>query len=1281
MSTLNFCGTLSTELEPGGITKAKEQTFAHHDGSWPCLKNIKVADGETLHYIVPSTYFETDTASTHHMSLQSIPLEDRVKSTQTIGFPTYTLFTGTTAVHTILAQQNVVYEAEYPLLQSNADLGLGSTCYQVDSCADTSYNPPSLLKWYAFSFTATVPASLYSKYVEINREIVTTTDSENCVLNATVECLSNAKDTPGTTGTDSSGNPNMYGVNDYKGCLDQTMTQNNSNLNTTFSRSKCLCADAYADLFDLYNVSCTSGVTNFGETTYGSQKDCDSGDSGDANDDFEKAGDVSRSFVSANFRDGYQRLQAENVTTNSDGDVILPFYSDSGSGSACWESSLGSDAGQLYTGYSKQRTSLTNNNNNDLEGRRNVPDQITFSNSNTCFGAPDSMQDQNALVLMDVASGSAQNSASLSPLSMAQEPNRKVFVNLKWKTDNASNVSMPTFAQMNGEYIQSFNVAARMPTCLTSLDVTPTSDTARYNSDYKVQDCYDIENEYSSWKWTKNKDLGFSSGSYYGGSDEAYNLDTHSNWPSASKPVDTDHPDIVIRIAFYNKYLVNPATGVPVALKVANDDLETNLVQLFALNSTVSSPSKDTALDQCILYSDHYTILFYEYMAAILYRSLYNVFLTTDGQGNSLDRWFSVSSNLIRGSDYAPYDAQNFFKDYLTTFLSSYTEEPNSTSSTIQDKLHDLSTGLVEQANDYFRYPQIRYDANTREFYVEFYCDLYTHLTLLNQQGTASIQQYLRNLFQDAQNAIIQAGSSTVMAPGNPTEAPEIVLKDTGVHDPTSNLVWKGDDLEFVTSYYWRQNVESMSPTFMIYLGIMGAQDSLPDWLAGWYDTISWDQTFIKIWVPGVPQLVRPTDSSANNAFSFCLNKNPLTEECAQVLCTSTENCLCDYSITLNSITLNPASSIYFNNSNGACACLANQSYPLGANDNQRALNPVTLCFSKACQEYGYNGNVDCGRTGCTSFESAVTGASKSVADGTWMDVFGSQGIYLDSEELQNTCGLQLTTIQTTAKQTFYWNWYALSASIALALTVPLYVGTDAIVHKTNRGPLFYALCGGLCALCCGVGILLTYMFSGKFSCYNPETKKQEYTYSNTQTGRCTDRLLESIPLSVDVCYDASPVFCQCATEGDACGGDYNGKGQCAANHMCCVCPNSCLTSEVDVSFNTLGSTVNFSNPFVLSSNLIYVGVAAFLLFASVIVVLVPHWVGRGTEVWTGKHITRVNPRSKTIQWGVTGGILLIVLAGIGVGVYYGSQIMPIQIHAIDKTVQTTDLNSTQACL
>lgn len=1295
-----FCDSVSSTLQDENGVTATGETFAHNDGSWPCLRGINLSDidatdrAANLHYIVPSGYFDDATDSSFHMSLQTIPVGERAHKTKTQGFPTYTLFNGYNRPSTgdqwryFLAEQRVAYDSEYPHLEKDTALGVGSVCYKVDSCADTNFNPPDTSNWPQFAFTATVPAGVYGGSLKTNTSIVNGTDSANCILNTTVDCSDSLTNADVGEGLESN-------MGDYTGgCLTQTMgynaTQGNSGV-SAFGRSACLCLNNDNVMAPHITAANCMGGSAVKDTQIasdqGDQQICDTTNSteiADTNDQMAAVPTVPRTYVSANFRDGYQRLQAENVVVGEDGRMLLPVYLEGSPDTQCYGNGNGDtvsflqnfgDTGQLYTGYIKPDSKIQGPRSRGLNGNSdpyNVPDQVQFTSTNTCAPPPKSMEDQNALIMMDV---DRYDSA---------EPVRRVFTNLEWVGSGPK----PLFAQSNGDYVQSFNVVARMPTCLDESDANPTESTSRFSSsEYRSVSCYDTDQPYNPWAWRKPVDLGYSKGSYTGGAAGAWNAVSFANWPAvnSTETVSETHPDIVVRLAFANTKVLDPATGNPVPLATDDPSFQDHVIALWSQNAPGNALTKDSTLSQTFLTADMCAVAFYEYVANTMYRDLFASYLTTSGvTGNPVNRWYSVANNLIQTGIYGQYDATQYIHDYFTAFVPAYSLPRKSSSTSLESMLTELSQDLVLNASSYFRYPRFRLDADN-VLWVDFYCDLYTHLNLLNGQG-GTIQQYLRNMYQDSGLAYIQSGTSVLMAPRTTSTAPDIVLRGTEQHIPENNLIWTGstDNIRFTTSYAWTQKVSKLSAVPVIWMGLMhrSGTGTAPDWLS-WMDTTGWN-TLSQFVQTGVPRLLAlaeidaVSEGNSRDVYTNCLSTKPLTYACAEKLCPSSSlnGCLCDYSITLDTVTMNPGGSVYFNNSNGACACLANPSYPVGASNNYRAWNPVTLCFSQACLDYSFpteEAGIQCEQTGCSSFTASVDRAQTSLSDGTWTSGFGSQGQFLNVDEIAKVCNMTLEVEEATDQQLFFWNWYAVATGICLASIVPVYVGLDYAMRRTSQTPTVYMVFGILGIVLTAIGGLLVYALSGVRSCVNPETGRPEYDYDDVTQGRCVDRLTGAIDLSPDACNGAAAAFCQCAKEETTCNGYFNGNGTCSANHMCCVCANSCFTNEIVTGTVSLGKDK-------VSTSLLLLGVAGFLLLSAVIVTTVPAALGRETKKWDGGKFVSVPGHSTLIQWLVAGILLATVAIGSGLGIYYGSQALPVTAHQIHRQLQEEDLSSNTVC-
>lgn len=1230
-----YCDGLDKSLAKGGV-RAQGETFAHNDGSWPCLKGIQVAQDANLHYIVPIAYFEDGSSSNpYHMSLQDIPIDQRATSTQTVGFPTYTLFngyklytrsvTGSTTIkyqRTTLGEQSVSYTSQHPEVRDDSTLGLGSVCHQVDSCADVDFFPPDTRKWTQYGFTATVSAKLYAADLQVTKMQAKMQDSSaNCVLDADINCQ--GRDTPQDL---------SYTTYGHHGCAANTMVQNSPD---PFGDNMCIAASG--------TLSCNQGGT---QDTY---------DAGVTN-----GTSVSRNFVSANFRDGYQRLQAE-ACIGGVCSPTFPAYLTPNQSSVCGNGkqvprnavtiSPLVDAGQLYTGYVKPNVDGDRTTDEATQGY-NVPDQVQFSGSATCAQPPNEMKDQNAMVMMDV------DGQDLQP--------RKVFVNLKWVGSGPK----PLFAQSNEDYVQSFNVVARMPTCLSQSDAQPSTSTKEFDSlDYRSTACYHNDLPENPWKWQKNVDLGHGTGTYGGGIEAAWN-DSDSafaRWPSISDPQYTDHPDIVVRLVFANTFLIQLDTGNPVPLTIQDASFQDHLIQVLGQNKPGAALTADMSVTESLLSSDMMQTAFLEYMGAILYRALFANNLTRSKLGTIEDRWFGITTHLL-SPRYESYDAAEYFQDYFDTFLPLFRESDSATSvlSTIGSTITTMSQNLVQDASLYFRFPRIRIDED-QTFWVDFYCDVLTHVNLLNSYDGTTIQQYLRNMYQDSQLASIQSSTSTPMAPGSAFTAPDITLSGTPSHDPTQNLVWKGNDIEYTTSYYWTQQISHLSAVSFIWLGTQLAATSKPDWISApsWQNVTS--EILDKVRVAGVPQLVSLLDKQINQSsgqtqdlYSVCLNTKPISVGCQQLLCPQSGlgGCLCDYSILLDSDTPNPKAEIYFNNSLGACACLANQSYPIGADDNVRANNPITRCFSKACLEYGVETNINCSTVGCDSFSDAVSRANRKLEDGTWQEVFGDSGSQLDVQTLNRVCKTNAQTDITGSDRSL--NVYALGAALCLGLAIPIGFGLDWIVTKQVRSIAVYlfGLAGWI--VCCVGGFGMYRFLDAQRTCDN------QYSYNDVNQGACVDGIFGQARLSEDVCSNLDPTFCQCRNPQTACDGGYLqavSGAMCTNAHMCCVCGKNCAVDE------TVSQTISLAQG-VISTNVAAISICAWILCTIIVLVTMPAMLGRSKQIWTGKAFVAQPGMGVQLRWVLTGLVLVVISGGVGMGMYFGSKSVAVKQYQVNKQLQ-----------
>lgn len=1217
MSSGYFCQGVEGEIVPGAETSScenigdkKGDTFVN-DTSWPCLRGINTTDASErqLHYIVPNSYFTSSTDSSFNIQLQ---LSNNQSTKETVtGFPTFSLFNGMESTsndikqYQILAEANVQYTGDAPDTVSTQSC-LGAQCVQVNDCGNDTFDPPDFTHWAQYAFSATVAGEFYGSNLILSKESVLE-NGENCVLASTIGC----EDHSDVTSADMITEQDVFSTAlEYSGCVSEPMAV----YGQAFSKNTCLCT----------GIAGTCENDGTATTCY---------------EDAYSDASVPVNSVSANYRDGYQRLQAQNVEVDDDGNQITPYTNMyNGTISRCSENYQTNylynewnrrDTGQVYTGY-KSYNSRNNRTilatfengesiNTDAFMSHNVPNQVQFNSCSTCAPAPESMQDGNALVLMDV--------------NKDQKIQRR-FVQLQWNSN--SSTPKPQFMQEQDDIIYSFNVMARMPTCLNEDDVQ-VSDTTKgiANSNHKTFGCFTNGMPENPWKWSLNQNLGFGTGTYQGGSDQAWSDTLNPDWPSLGSPISETNPDIVVRIVFYNNYLFDLKTGSPVTLNAQDSNLQDNLIQLWSQNHPDGVLTYSDLKSYSLLDLPKMRICFYEYMAAILYRCMYSNFVENN--------YFSVRNHLITDSEEA-YTSLEFFRDYFVEFMSlseGTVDESDSSQDSLGDTITRLSQEILNSAQDYFRYPEFTWNESTGQLEVGFYCDLCTHLTLLNQG--AQIQDYLNVFFQDASLATVQYNNQTFES----STIPQIKLSTTfpQEHVPDSNLSWNGTKLSFVTSYYWTQPVVSLSPISMLYIALN-------------FSELQWSGQLENVWVAGIPRLI-------SSEYQACLEYKPLSSTCADLLCSSTNNCLCDYSIVLDGQDLNPQSSLYFNTSNGACACLASQSMPIGANSGERALGINGLCFSQACQDFGYiSDSVQCETQGCASFLEAVDDSdSTNIYDGTWENAFQNSASDLDIATLNTTCGLNLEHYDEIIREPFQLNYYAFGSGLALTLVGPLMLLIYKLRAKTVLLEKWTWIALGIIQLVfMGIGALLVFMFSnGTYKC-------SEYNIDNLNVAPCVDGLTHKIPMSQDVCQDKEPVFCQCESLGSSCGGYLENKAECNAKHMCCVCPNNCEDRIVE--------TESQSNE-IISSNLIVAAVGAFILLSGLTIISVPIFFGYFGQF---QALVTAPPRHVVL---VIVGIIAIMGTGLGLATYYLNSFIIDESNTlltIDKSGQEADLELDQAC-
>jgi hypothetical protein len=173
--------------------------------------------------------------------------------------------------------------------------------------------------------------------------------------------------------------------------------------------------------------------------------------------------------------------------------------------------------------------------------------------------------------------------------------------------------------------------------------------------------------------------------------------------------------------------------------------------------------------------------------------------------------------------------------------------------------------------------------------------------------------------------------------------------------------------------------------------------------------------------------------------------------------------------------------------------------------------------------------------------------------------------------------------------------------------------------------------------------------------------------------GRCVDRLTGRVELTADACNDAPPSFCQCAGSEAVCDGYFDGNATCSANHMCCVCTNSCFGTEIAT------GTISLNRDQV-STSVLVLGISAFVFLTAIVLATVPAAIGKSGQEWDGKKYVPHAGRGPLVQWLTTGLLIAGLGGGIGAGIYYGSQVMPVTAHQIDRALQESDLSAGTVC-
>lgn len=806
--------------------------------------------------------------------------------------------------------------------------------------------------------------------------------------------------------------------------------------------------------------------------------------------DCDSSSQLNQSTVSAFMRDGFGRL--------SQADAASSDFAGKCKNQSCGSCKATGDGwgGMWYAGYRSE---------DDPQGGV-VPNQMDFSKaSNPNQMCAQSPQDTDALVYFDM------NSDNQIEKKFLQIVINGGFSNIFWgqtQQDSKGNL-----------ILQSFNIMNRKPTCNTLKP--PTSSTAGYDSNYKTQNCSSATQP--SWTFDTHEDVDL------------------TKWPALISDFSKDHvPDIVVRIVFQNPLIWDSVGGW---IKPLADDTVRNFpshVQSLWQQNTVTAPA---TLADCLVAKFERGVLFLEFLSTIVYSVLYN-FNTHDGL--TISDFYTPDRNLIPPS--GQYSMQQYLKFLFDGWKLDYSTNPGpismvskDESRSIQNELDAYVYEMIQHTDTYLKLPQFSMNSSNR-LIVQFTVHPMMHVALTQSKDPSQNSEiYLNNLFQDYswKSDLIPKDAYSSGTTGVIT----VNTKDsqwglnTGIPIQLQNMVYSSDikftnpdmDQTYIMGYTWEGEVTRVSVGAMLY--IMEHQ------MVGFSDLQSFQSSNILL----------PTPISGPEP---CLVTKPLTGDCKNKICNSSSDCLCDYSVMISALK-NPQTDLYYNNSNGICACLASDSHPKASQGGGRALNPVSMCFAKSCKGVQDLDEGFCENTACSVLQQDLELLNTPSSE--WYKIFPDQAQDSDVAKLNQTCGTNFPKPRSPAQPGSTLNLYNLIGSIALGLTVPLALFVDFVFMKRRRTKLQYLLVAGIALLMIGLSVFLYFLLTGTYEC-------ESISQQNTDQAPCKDGIFKKMKLTPEACQGQNPTFCQCT---NSCSGYLNSdKATCVNPQLCAFCTKD--TSIVD---------------------------------------------------------------------------------------------------------------------
>lgn len=1121
------------DLGDGTVAADKQQSYGGADISWPNLLPINVGDdydpktSTKLFLVLPGSYMDK---TTYRSSFQGMGADTKSNPPTLVcpsGKPLDDQYAFPVIKNDLFIRSCMTYHGtmDFRAKQNDYSLISGSLEYKAKFPAEKGYTTPGndttfmidTSNLFQFYFSASLPVGVYDGIV--TGEATSGQMSSDCTVDATMtDCqvgvtnlvsnLKNADFPKGTTVDENSLFLELQGVTG----------------GTAISVS-----DACHGGNDQMSNTCDINGMNLNTCV--------------------AQGDWTTMSLFAHMRDGYQRIGKQTQQTSCNGALQQDSSNQTDYSAGCSLSPWTPFVGRLemFTNISNRQTNF-----------------VQFPVSNTCT---DESSKANAHYLIDM-----QDSETV----------RSMFYTLT-NNDTTNNLYFAESYMDDGKkLVKSFNIRGRFPGCLSS-DTNPTKESpARISkpTDY-IKVGATLGSQTNSFTWIPTMDLkgdGYvdkqvydpTKGPVWNSSDKDL-----ANWPD-TKALRNNIPDIVVRVIFYNPAIFDPTKDLD-HLPVLTQDTITNarstMLQVFQQNTP--NLGSDVRCNQLFMKAFERGVAFIEFITTIVYSLMYQFNL--DGAAMQA-QYFDVSYNVYmpKGKNYTVTDfTRHIYNRMNNLTINDKAAKPTLFSDQedgrlIQEEFDSWVNETLTNTHNYLCYPSFcqasscnppvsqpcTSSSSDSTLYIEIHMHPMMHANMQTNNQTnldAAMEVYLNNFFQDSTNQI--AGGATIIdntksygVLGNvsvqkdetPYEGPSAQPMRVACTQQvdTMSLVNSATDQTYHISYRYRAQVTQLSVGGLLYL-------------------LQHNGTF-KIDLNQIPTRNNPSlPIFMTGYYDSCLTQNPITQECVDMLC-SDKSCACDFSVVVGiQKTLNPQSDKYMNNSNGPCACLAPFSYPKSSSGG-RALNPVGLCFSKACEAIQMP-NKDpsfCAMEACSKLTQSIHENNKN--ENTWYDVFSDKGVGIDLNKLNNTCHTKYALGVAPAKLEV--NWYILGGALCMAMAAPLALALDRFGMRQRRAKWAYWFWFGIIVFMLMVSGLLFYMLSGVYKC-------DSLLYTNTEQAMCYDRLTKSIPLSREACDPHLPLFCQCTGAGDACTNyvdkDDTYQAQCMIDGACAICPNDARKLDV----------------------------------------------------------------------------------------------------------------------